>query len=171
VTSDNKPTHHWLRTLTIGRNPRVTLIRAAILAVVTVVAFKTAVLPVRVSGGSMEPTFRENRINFINRLAYLRHEPQRGDVVGIRFAGRSVMLLKRIVGLPGELIGFADGRVTVNGQPLAEPYVKYPSDWARYPVQLGADDYFVVGDNRSMPIEGHTLGIAKRERILGKTLL
>lgn len=171
MTSETKQSHNWLRTLTIGRNPRFTLVRAAILAVLTVVVFKSTLLPIRVSGGSMQPTYKESRINFINRLAYLRHEPRRGDVVGIRFAGRSLMLLKRVVGLPGETIGFANGRVTVNGEPLDEPYVKFPSDWERGPVQLGPDEYFVVGDNRSMPIENHTLGITKRERILGKILL
>jgi signal peptidase I len=162
---------HWLRILLIGRNPRLTLVRAVILGALTVWAFKAAIIPVRVRGGSMLPTFQDRGVNFLNRLVYLRHPPERGDVVGIRYAGPSIMLLKRVVGLPGERIGFHAGRVTVNGEPLDEPYVKFPSDWERDPVQLGPDEYFVVGDNRSMPIELHTFGVAKRERILGKTLL
>ena len=162
---------HWLQTLTIGRNPRLTLVRVVILAVVAFITFRFILLPVRVTGGSMEPSYHEGRVNFINCLSYLGHEPRRGDVVGIRYAGRSVMLLKRVVGLPGELVGFQDGRATINGHPLDEPYVKFPSDWVRYPVQLGPDEYFVVGDNRSMPMENHTFGISERQRIIGKTLL
>ena len=167
----DRDNYSWIQILVLGRNPRFTMIRAVLLAVVAFVVFRFVLLPVRVSGGSMEPSYHDNRVNFINRLAYWRHEPDRGDVVGIRFAGRSVMLLKRIVGRPGEEVGFKNGRVTVNGAVLDEPYVKLPSDWNRPPVRLGPDEYFVVGDNRSMPMENHYFGIAERNRILGKTLL
>jgi signal peptidase I len=155
----------------MGRNPRVTLARAAALALGAYVIFRFILLPVRVTGGSMEPTYHDGRINFINEFAYHSHEPERGDVVGVRFSGHSIMLLKRVVGQPGELIGFTNGHVTVNGEVLPEPYLKNPSDWVRDPVQLGPDEYFVVGDNRSMPIENHMFGVAKRERIIGKILL
>lgn len=171
MKADAPTTHYWLRTLIIGRNPRFTLIRASLLAVVAVVVFKFILLPIRITGGSMEPAYHDNRVNFINRLAYRSHGPRRGDVVAIRYAGNRVMLLKRVVGLPGEKVGFSGGRVTVSGRQLDEPYLKFPSDWAREPVQLGADEFFVVGDNRSMPIENHTFGIASRERIIGKVLL
>lgn len=171
VTTYPPPNRSWLRLLTIGRNPRLTLIRAACLAVVALLIFKFVLLPIRVIGGSMEPTYHERGVNVVNTWSYLRSNPQRGDVVGIRFSGRKRMLLKRIVGLPGELIGFRDGRVTLNGEKLDEPYVKFPSDWNRDPVELGPDEYFAVGDNRSMPMETHYFGKAKREKILGKVML
>lgn len=161
----------WLQLITIGRSPKVTLIRAVILGLMVFGLFKFVMLPVRVSGISMEPTYHDGTVNLINHLAYLRHGPQRGDVVGIRFAGPSVMLLKRVVGMPGETIAFSNGRVVVNGMRLDEPYVKLPSDWERDPVTLGPDEYFVVGDNRSMPILYHQFGIAERARILGKIML
>jgi signal peptidase I len=81
------------------------------------------------------------------------------------------MLLKRVVGLPGERIGFSGGFVTVNGKTLDEPYLLWPSKWDREPVELAPDEFFVVGDNRTMPMKDHTFGIAKRERILGKLML
>lgn len=165
----------WI--LIFGRNLRFTLIRAGTLALTAFIVFRFILIPARITGSSMEPTYHDGSVNFINLLAYRTHEPQRGDVVGVRFSPRdplslkSPMLLKRVVGLPGDLIGFQNGRVTVNGDALSEPYIKLPSDWARHPVQLGPDDYFVVGDNRSMPIENHTFGIAKREKIIGRILL
>lgn len=171
MSLDSKPKVSWLRRLTIGRNPRVTLVRAAVLGTLTVVIFKTALLPVRVTGISMLPTYRDGRVNFVNRLAYRSRPPQRGDVVGVRFAGPSIMLLKRVVGLPGEHIGFSGGFVTVEGKRLDEPYVLQPSKWEREPVELAPDEYFVVGDNRTMPMRDHTFGITKRERILGKLIL
>ena len=73
--------------------------------------------------------------------------------------------------LPGEQVGFQAGQLTVNGRPLPEPYLKWPCKWERPPVQLGPDEFFVVGDNRTMPIENHEFGAAKRERILGRLML
>ena len=56
----------------------------------------------------MLPTYRDHGVNFVNRLAYVFHEPRRGDVVAIRtLAGEHVMYMKRIVGLPGETVTFA----------------------------------------------------------------
>ncbi|MCX6896273.1 MAG: signal peptidase I [Verrucomicrobia bacterium] len=161
----------WLRVVVLGRHPRRTFVRLVVLGVLCFVVFKFILLPIRISGESMSPTYRDGQFNLVNRLAYLRHEPQRGDVVSISLAGPSVMFMKRIIALPGETVAFAAGRALVNGQPLAEPYLKLPCDWNRPPVTLGADEYFVLGDNRSMPMRDHTFGVAARRKIVGKVLL
>jgi signal peptidase I len=168
-----------LRILAVGRNPKRTLVRAAILALVCVVVFKFVLLPVRVAGLSMAPTYADHSVNFVNRLSYHWHEPQRGDVVCIRlnlpptngWSAPHIMYLKRVIGLPGETVLFVDGRVRVNGQTLEEPYEKGPCDWNTAPVTLGSNEYFFVGDNRSMPKEEHTFGKPERSRIVGKALL
>jgi signal peptidase I len=118
----------------------------------------------------MLPTYKDHSLNLVNRLAYLRHEPQRGDVTSVRLTGLHVMFLKRIIGLPGETVAFAGGRVLINGRVLNEPYEKFPCDWNSPPVTLAADEYFFVGDNRSMPEEDHTFGKQKRDHIVGKVL-
>jgi signal peptidase I len=166
-----EPRPHWLRVVAIGRRPKATLVRIAVLVVVCFVTFKYCLLPIRIQGISMEPTHRTGQVNFINCLAYLRHEPRRGDIVSVRFAGKSVMLMKRVIALPGETLEFRRGRAYVNGQPLDEPYLKLPCDWNRAPIVCGANQYYVVGDNRSMPFELHEQGRAERERIVGKLLL
>jgi signal peptidase I len=167
-----KPRAHWLQVLVLGRNPRNTFIRIAILIPVCYVLFGFILLPTRVDGISMEPTYKDHSVNLVNRLAYLRHEPRRGDVVSVRaWAGMHLMLMKRIIGLPGETVAFDHGRVLINGQPLAEPYEKWSSDWTRPPVTLGPDQYFIVGDNRTMPWEDHVFGRVERNRIVGKVLL
>lgn len=161
----------WLRILTIGRNPKNTAVRIAVLVIACFLLFHFALLPIRVNGISMWPTYHDRQVNFVNRLAYLWHEPQRGDVVSIKLAGASVMYLKRIVGLPGETIAFSDGKLLVNGEPLDEPYVKSTCDWTIPPVTLEAHQYYVVGDNRDMPEKDHVKGVASRQKILGKVLL
>lgn len=161
----------WLQIIVFGRNPRYTVLRVVVLVVVAIVVFKFILIPIQIDGPSMLPTYRQRGVNFVNRLAYARHKPQRGDVVAIRFAGPSIMLMKRVVGLPGETVSFTEGKLLINDQPWPEPYVKLPSKWNRPPQTLGADEYFVVGDNRSMPLQLHEHGAVKRERILGKVLL
>jgi signal peptidase I len=172
------PRPSWLQIVLIGRNPQRTLIRLLIVMAVLFATFnplqhfKYAVLvPIRVHGISMAPTYHENQLNVISRIPYWFHEPQRGDVVAIRTSGQSIMYMKRIVGLPGETIGFHRGKVMVNGQPLYEPYLKLPSDWEEPPQTLGPDEYYVVGDNRSMAFEDHVKGKPSRRRIVGKAML
>ena len=161
----------WLRIVVIGRNPKATLVRIVVLVVTSFVVFRFILLPIRVEGISMLPTYTDRSWNLVNRLAYLRHEPQRGDVVSIRLAGPHVMYMKRIIGLPGETVAFANGRVLINGEVLDEPYEKLRCDWNCPPVKLGFDEYFVVGDNRTMPPELHKHGGTPRSRIIGKLLL
>jgi signal peptidase I len=185
----------WLRIALIGRRPKFTLLRVAVLVVMAFVIFGFVLLPVRIQGPSMMPTYRNGGFNVVNRLAYFRHEPQRGDVVAIRISGEeysagelvhdlahfqlefdrlfrpSLMYMKRIVGMPGETIAFSHGRLLVNGKPLDEPYHKTFCDWERPPQTLGPHQYFVLGDNRTMRMEDHTFLAAERSRIVGKVML
>jgi len=155
----------------IGREPRHTLVRVTLLVATCFVLRAYVLWPIRVFGPSMMPTYRENQINVVNHLAYRWSEPRRGDVVAIRFSGPSVLLMKRVVGMPGETVAFESGRLLINGSELPEPYVKNPCHWEMPPQTLSANEYFVVGDNRIMLIEDHEFGRAARDRIIGKVLL
>ena len=118
----------------------------------------------------MEPTYRNGSVNFVNTLRYRFHEPRRGDIVAIILAGRRVMLLKRIVGLPGERLAFRDGALIINGHPVPEPYLKSGYDWNMPELEVGPDEFFVVGDNRQMPLEVHLHGRVKRYKVVGGPL-
>lgn len=159
-----------MRTLLIGSNPRHTAIRVAVLVSAAVVVFGVILLPVRLSGISMEPTYTDGALNFANRLAFAWRQPARGDVVAIRMAGPSVVYVKRIVGLPGERVEITMGTVVIDGVPLAEPTVVHKAPWNVPALTLGGDEYFVIGDNRAMTAENHDFGRAARERIVGKLL-
>ncbi|HVU07735.1 MAG TPA: signal peptidase I [Verrucomicrobiae bacterium] len=171
TTTNPPPKRNWFRLIVFGRSPRRTMLRIVILVVVCFFVFKFMLIPIRVTGISMSPTYKDDSVNFVNRFAYWWHEPQRGDVVGIQFAGPHLMLLKRIVGLPGETISFENGRVMINSQPLAESYEKGSCNWNMPAEKIGADEYYVVGDNREMPQSLHMQGRVERWRILGKALL
>ncbi len=159
-----------VRRLIFGENPRRTTVRILALTAVSVVVFGWVLIPVRAEGVSMMPTYRSGSLNLVNRLAFLMHPPQRGDVVAIGLAGPHVVYIKRVIGLPGERIAIAEGTVRINGKPLDEPYVRNKSAWTMREVQLGADEYFLIGDNRGMSADDHDFGRAPRSRILGKVV-
>ena len=171
MSPDPEPRPAWAHPLIIGRRPWRTLWRIVTLVVTCFVLFRFVLVPIRISGISMLPTYRDDQINFVNKLAYLRNPPRRGDVVSIRYTGQSIMLMKRIVGLPGERVRIQNGIVKIDGKPLDEPYVKNRAPWNRAEEQLAEDEYFVMGDNRSMAIENHAMGRVSANKIVGKALL
>jgi signal peptidase I len=124
-------------------------------------------MPVRGVGISMEPTIESGDLIFINRLAYRFREPRRGDIIAVRLAGSSVVYVKRLIALPGERLKIEAGTVSIDGVYLNEPYARKRDDWWLPEVMLGPDDYFVVGDNRSMRMENHEMGTAPLARLVG----
>ena len=154
-----------------GSNPRRTAIRAAAIIAVAYLLFSYVLLPVRGVGPSMQPTIEEGDLLFINMLAYQFREPRRGDIVAVRIVpSRSVVYVKRLIALPGEEVALRGGFLYINGEPVDEPYVVKRAPWNLGPVTLGPDQYFVVGDNRSMRIEQHEMGTATRARLIGPRL-
>lgn len=162
----------FFKRILLGARPRRTLLRCGLLLLICVLLFGYVLAILRLDGQSMEPTYRHGAIALANRLAYFRQGPERGDVVAVRLreSGRGIFYLKRVVGLPGEQVGFRDGQLWVDGRPVSEPYLVYPSDWDMDPVLCSPDEYFLVGDNRSMPIRDHTFGRARGSLILGKVI-
>jgi signal peptidase I len=122
-----------------------------------------------VHGESMAPNFGEGRPCWVRRLP---GPVARGDVVIVRDGvERSI---KRVVGLPNEILLFRNGRLYVNGRPLAEPYLlgatrTYPVDQTSF--SLGPADYFVMGDNRNHSEDSRVYGPLQREAILGRVSL
>ena len=174
TTTTNMPGPHsvprWILTAVIGRHPRWTLIRLAVLVLGTWVVFNYVLTPpMQVYGISMEPTFHDGqKIYLISRVA---KKPQRGDVVRIRWRQTDgVRNVKRVLGLPGETIAFVKGRLYINNQPQDEPYVKTDCDWNMPPKLLGPDEYYVSGDNRGMAFDEHWHRAVSLQQIEGKVL-
>ena len=146
------------------------LIRAFSVALLAYLFFGYLCIPFTIQGISMEPTYRNGGINFCWRLHTLFSEPKRYDVVKVRFAGSKVMLLKRVVAREGEQVEFRDGGLFIDGKKIEEPYVRYPCHWNLPPRRVEKDCVYVVGDNRSMPIENHYFGQASKSRVMGVPL-
>lgn len=156
------------RIIILGRNPRATGFRIVVLVALCFSAFHWMLFPVRITGISMEPTLHDQSIKIVNRLAYRRTDPQRGDIVSIGEYGKPDMLMKRIIALPGETYAIKRGQVFIDGNPLDEPYVVHRAAWEVPPVTLGPDEYLVIGDNRGMDQHDHYFGRTDRRYIIGK---
>jgi len=119
----------------------------------------------------MEPTYHDGSVGFVNTLYYKFHDLKRGDLVAIAIgSGYKYMYLKRVVGLPGEKISFKNGALFIDKEEVYEPYIKCEWNWDMEEVSIGENEYFVVGDNRSVPIETHVKGRVNENKIRGKPL-
>lgn len=129
--------------------------------------------PVQVEGTSMLPRLSNQERILINKFVY-RFEPiQRGDIVVFRYPlDPSKSYIKRIVGLPGEWVGVIEGKVTINGNPLNEPYV--PADALDQqsipPTYVEPDHYYVLGDHRVSSNDSRVWGTVERKYIYGKAV-
>ena len=146
------------------------LIRVCLVSVFAYLFFNYLCIPFTIRGISMEPTYLNGGVNFCWRLRYLFSDPKRPDVVAVRFAGNEVMLLKRVVACEGEQVEFRGGRLFVNGRGIEESYVRFPCDWNLPSRRVEKDCVYVVGDNRSMPIESQYFGQASKIRVVGGPL-
>lgn len=148
------------------------LIRVLILAAAAFLFFGVFCRPMFLNGKSMEPNYHTGTLNFCWSPTYWFRQPARGDVGVFRYAGNRVLLLKRIVAFPGEIVEFRQGDLYVNGIKLEEPYVKTKrASWNLPPRKVSEGHYYVVGDNRSVPMYQHKFGEIRQSRLEGGLLL
>ncbi len=145
----------------------------AVAIVLTLTWFVSAlVLDIRpVHGESMQPTLRQGQWVLIIKPLYAMRAPQRGELAVCRFPGQSALWIKRVVGVPGDVLTAEGGCVLLNGQPLTEQYLAEPTpDFA--PVKAWDHQYLLLGDHRSESFDSRdpTLGAVPKEALLGKAM-
>lgn len=147
------------------------------LAIVVPVRYFVA-QPFIVKGASMEPTFQEKNYLVVDELSYYFRGPERSEVVVFRFPlDPSEYFIKRVIGLPGETVKIAGGKVYVlknpddKGNPMAEPYLPSDLETVGEVIQtLGPDEYFVMGDNRVASLDSRRWGVLPRANITGRVM-
>ncbi|MFH1727754.1 MAG: signal peptidase I [Pseudomonadota bacterium] len=150
--------------------PKITLfflLRVFALVLFTYLFFGYVFTPIYIDGFSMEPTYENGEWNFCNKVKYIYSKPKRYDVVLIKYAGKKVMLMKRIVAFSGETVEFKNGNLLINGKRLKEPYLFYNLNWNLEARKVEEGNIYVIGDNRSTPIEQHVFGQTPLTRIVG----
>jgi len=126
----------------------------------------------RVVGSSMFPTLEDGQFLVVNKLVYRLQGPQRGDIIVFRDPhAPDRKLIKRVVGLPGEMLEIRHGQVFINNQRLDEPYIKDLAQYSRPPSPIPDGQYFVLGDNRNNSSDSSSWGTLPGDNIVGKAWL
>ena len=168
------------------------LIETVILALIIFLALDFSVQNFRVEGPSMEPTLGNGQHVLVNKIVYLRinpnklagfipffnsnggevfpfHAPNRGEIVIFRFPrDPSRDFVKRVVGVPGDTVEIRQGRLLVNGVERPEPYVVNRDETSMRPVAVPPDSFFVLGDNRRASSDSREWGPVPAENLIGR---
>ncbi|MEI7512801.1 MAG: signal peptidase I [Candidatus Uhrbacteria bacterium] len=179
---------NWLRRKTsaenVPENPKAKAV-GMVLELVQVLAVSLAIIiPVRwfliqpfyVQGASMEPNFFDHEYLVIDELSYRIGNPDRGDIIVFHYPNDTKQFfIKRVIGLPGETVEIAEGKVKIyndahpNGTVLDETsYLDQDFTAASQTVTLKADEFFLLGDNRSSSLDSRFFGPVKRSFIVGR---
>src|SRR5882724_11450114 len=153
----------------IGAWARDLVIAAALAAVIIVFFYQ----PVKVEGTSMAPSLSDQERIFINKFVYHVGVIGRGDVVVFWYpVDQTKSVIKRVIGLPGDLVQIKEGHVFINGEQLNEPYV--PAEYLDFsdygPLRVKAGEYFVMGDHRISSNDSRMFGPVAAKYIYGKAV-
>ncbi|RMF35950.1 MAG: signal peptidase I [Chloroflexi bacterium] len=157
----------WRSLLTFLRSLLETIVPALVIALVINLFLAQAT---QVQGQSMEPTLHSQQRLVVEKITYRFHGPRRGDIVVLRVpqAGPE-MLIKRVVGLPGETVLIKEGHLYINGQRIQEPYLPALTGGQDYgPVEVPPLHIFVLGDNRSFSRDSRSFGPVPIENVVGR---
>jgi len=150
------------------------VVETVVIAVAAVVLVRMFVMqPFVVSGASMEPTFYDGNYLLVDEVTYQFRSPERGEVIVFKYPGdHKSFYIKRIIGLPGEKIILKDGKISVfsgGGGEIAlnESYLGKGVTNGSFNLELGENEYFVLGDNRNFSFDSRSWGSLSQEEIIG----
>ena len=147
------------------------LFQTALIALVIFLSVNLITARIRVEGISMEPSLHDGQFVVVNRPAYRWHDLKRGDIIVFHFPpDPNRRFIKRVIGLPGDVVSIHDGQVYVNCVSLTEPYFAdepvYHGEW-----RLTPSEVFVLGDNRNNSSDSQNWGPLPADEIIGKAIL
>ncbi|HEU5349359.1 MAG TPA: signal peptidase I [Ktedonobacterales bacterium] len=150
-------------------------VETILLTLLVFAVVKVTVQPFRIDGPSMEPGLHTNEFVLVNQLAYRFGTPQRGDIIVFHPPiDPSEQYIKRVIGLPGDVVTITATEVFVDNVELHEPYVyplapgEFGSTTILSKVKIPAGEYFVLGDHRDNSTDSRVFGPVKTQNIIGK---
>lgn len=151
-------------------NEKVKEILGYIIVIIIVLLIKQFIVtPIRVNGDSMNDTLYDKDIMILDKISYIFKNIKRFDIVVIKRNGE--YLIKRVIGLPGEIVEYKDNKLYINGEIVEENFNHKDTDNFKIEEEIPKNYYFVVGDNRGDSLDSRIIGFIKEDEILGKTSL
>lgn len=137
-----------------------------VLIIIAVILIRTFIItPVRVDGASMDQTLEDGQILLLYKLSNIDY----GDIVVLDEEKEGEIIIKRIIGMPGDTVSIKDNTVYVNDEKIEEDYAYgETSDYEE--ITLGDDEYFILGDNRPISKDSRYFGPVKEDEIIGKVI-
>ena len=147
-------------------------IEAVMYAAVVLAVLFVFCWPFKIDGVSMSNTLRHNDRIVVSRFAVWANNLDRGDMVVCRILddGQRAIVVKRIVGLPGDHVKISDGKIFLNGLEHNESYLYNVVTEGYIEVDLANGEYFVLGDNRALSFDSRAAGPVGRADIVGKVM-
>ena len=146
------------------------IVQLILIVVVVRVGMDTVIPRYIVDGASMQPNFHTSERVIVDRVSMLFGGPSRGDVVVLESpAVENELLIKRVIGLPGDQVVVKDHQVLVNGKVLVEPYISAPPDYEGS-WDVPEENLFVLGDNRNPSADSRVWGYVPFENVIGKAI-
>lgn len=156
-------------------NPLVELLKTLVSAGVLAIGIRACVAEARfIPSESMLPTLEIDDRLIIEKISYRFRKPERGDVVVFRPTDAlkeqdfNEAFIKRVIGIPGDVIEVKNGEVYVNDRQLTEKYILDPPNYEYGPVEVPPEQYFVLGDNRNNSLDSHHWGFVPLENLIGR---
>lgn len=138
-----------------------------VLIVIVVLFIKMYIVsPIRVNGESMYSTLHDGDIMLLDEASYRFSDIERFDIVVIKY--NDEYLIKRVIGLPGEIVSCKDNTIYIDGKKVKENF-KHAKTSDFDDVKISDDEYFVLGDNRVNSIDSRMIGNIKKDLIKGKS--
>jgi len=143
-----------------------TLIPAALIALfINVYVAEAAEIE---AGPSMQPNLYAGYRVMTEKISYYLHEPRRGDIVVVERPKNEGNLIKRVMGLPGEIIEVRSGHTYIDGEPVAEPWIQNFGGRDISATQIPEGHIFIIGDNRSNSRDSRDIGAVAITDIIGR---
>jgi signal peptidase I len=147
------------------------LVETVVLALVLFLVINLLTARVRVDGPSMEPSYQHNNRVVVSKVSYWFNDIERGDVIVFPAPPNpNEDYIKRVIGLPGDLVKVENGSVFVNDKPIDEPYISAPPISNLRETRVPEGMVFVMGDNRNVSSDSRSWGPLEIEDIIGKAV-
>jgi signal peptidase I len=148
------------------------IVETIALTLIIFVVIHFAIQSYRVQGISMQPGLQDSEYVLVNKIAYIFHPPERGDIIVFHYPLDTTKdFIKRVIGLPGDTVSYDSNSVWVDGVKLNEPYVSQEANFQGATWKVPPGNYFVMGDNRPQSDDSRTWGYVPQNDIVGKAVM